>query len=179
MTAKKRNPKRLSAKSVLGTVHKKNDWNVVWGKLRPSVGRPAQVQPVFKVVAEKIPFEFLVHVRKTLEKQKIERFGVYMAHDSMGVARYGGRGNIFTRLAAHKKKYPKELLYFSFYIIEHKAHEREIETAILRASGGQMVLNTKKVRMGIEAGNVSDYEPGTLFFERQKKRGKQVKTASA
>jgi hypothetical protein len=67
-----------------------------------------------------------------------------MAHDSFGVARYGGRGNIFSRLRTHKRKYSKELVYFSFYIIENKTHEREIENVILRAAGPQMVLNNSR-----------------------------------
>ncbi len=99
-----------------------------------------------------------------------------MAHDSMGVARYGGRGSIFSRLDRHRKDYPDELLYFSFYVISNKAHEREIETAILRAAGGQMVLNERKVRMGLENGNVSDYEPGTWYFERQRPKGPKKKS---
>jgi hypothetical protein len=101
--------------------------------------------------------------------------GVYLAHDSMGVARYGGRGNIFNRVASHKKKYPKELLYFSFFIIKNKKHEREIETAILRAAGSQMVLNQRKVRTGLAVGNVADYEPGTQFVQRQGLRGRTRK----
>lgn len=96
-----------------------------------------------------------------------------MAHDSMGVARYGGRGSIFNRLASHKRKYPKELLYFSFFIIKNKNHEREIETALLRAAGSQMVLNQRKVRTGLEVGSVGDYEPGTHFVERQGMRGRK------
>jgi ribosomal protein S7 len=35
----------------------------------------------------------------------------------------------------HKRKYYKELVYFSFYIIENKTHENEIENVILRAAG--------------------------------------------
>ncbi len=99
--------------------------------------------------------------------------GVYFAHDSMGVARYGGRGAIFSRLSAHRKKYPKQLLFYSFYVIENKSHEREIETAILRAAGPQMTLNTRKVAYGLHPGNIGDYEPGTKFFERQKIRGRK------
>jgi len=44
-------------------------------------------------------------------------------------------------LRSHKRKYSKELVYFSFYIIENKTHEREIENVILRAAGPQLVLN--------------------------------------
>jgi hypothetical protein len=95
----------------------------------------------------------------------------------MGVARYGGRGDIFTRLAAHKKNYPKELQYFSFYVIANKAHEREIETVILRAAGRQMTLNTKKIAFGLHPGNIADYEPGTNFFERQNVPGPKSKVS--
>ncbi len=93
----------------------------------------------------------------------------------MGVARYGGRGDIFNRLQSHQKKYRKELLYFSFFVIKDKNHEREIETAILRAASSQMILNQRKVRAGLELGNVADYEPGTEFIERQHKKGKKAK----
>ncbi len=89
-----------------------------------------------------------------------------MAHDSLGVPRYGGRGNIFQRLERHKKKYPTELCYFSFYIVKHKNHEKEIENIILRAAGPQMLLNIKKVRSDVAAGSVMDYEPGTHFYRR-------------
>jgi hypothetical protein len=38
-----------------------------------------------------------------------------------------------------------------------------------------MVLNKSKVRVGLENGNVSDYEPGTWYFERQRTRGPKKK----
>jgi hypothetical protein len=71
----------------------------------------------------------------------------------------------------HKRKYYKELVYFSFYIIENKTHENEIENVILRAAGPQMILNLRKVRDGIDPGRVGDYEPGTKFFRRRYARG--------
>jgi hypothetical protein len=37
-------------------------------------------------------------------------------------------------------------------LIKNKNHEREIETAILRAASSQMVLNQRKVRTGLKAG---------------------------
>ena len=52
-----------------------------------------------------------------------------MAHDSFGVPRYGGRGNIFERLLKHKKKYPKLLLYFSFYIVRKKIMNGKSKTS--------------------------------------------------
>jgi hypothetical protein len=75
-------------------------------------------------------------------------------------------------------KYPKQLLYFSFYVIANKNHEREIETALLRAAGPQMILNTRKVRNGIETGNILDYEPGTRFFERRLVRQRQKSSST-
>lgn len=61
-------------------------------------------------------------------------------------------------------------MYFSFYTIANKNHEREIENAILRAAGGQMLLNQNKKREGLEVGAVTDYEAGTYFFQRSTAR---------
>jgi hypothetical protein len=133
------------------------------------------VTHLFEYVAEKLPFGSLGNVRRELEDRDAHLEGVYMAHDSMGVARYGGRGQIFNRLAAHRKKYRRELVYFSFYVVRDKKHERELETAILRAAGPQMILNRRKVRDGIDPGSIRDYEPGTNFIERHGKRGKKKK----
>jgi hypothetical protein len=71
-----------------------------------------------------------------------------------------------------RKHHRRQLLYFSLYIIESKKHEREIETAIIRAAGSQMALNKRKVPTGIDHGDIKDYEPGCRFFERQELRGK-------
>jgi hypothetical protein len=132
-------------------------------------------------IGEKLPLAALESVRDTLSSElgrKVRRLkGVYMALDSFGVARYGGRGQIFARLRSHRDKHRDELVYFSFYIIEAKRHEREIETAIIRAAESQMFINKRKVRIGIKPGNVTDYEAGTLFFERQSNRGRRKKMA--
>jgi hypothetical protein len=151
-----------------------SDWVVARGRLVRGKGRPPKTSHLFEFVAEKIPFESIQAVKKRMLEMITERpNGVYLAHDSMGVARYGGRGDIFTRLVSHRKKYSKELRYFSFYVIANKAHEREIETVILRAAGPQMTLNTRKIAAGLHPGNISDYEPGTNFFERQRPRGRK------
>jgi|GEM_PF-2428227 len=171
--AKKKNNRGQSRKSVDDSVCDLDGWRIVSGRLVPSPGRPSKSTHLFRYVAEKLPFGCLAAVKKALHGNADGLEGVYMAHDSMGVARYGGRGQIFTRLAAHRKAYPRELLYFSFYVIANKNHEREIETAIIRAASSQMILNTKKVRSGLETGNVSDYEPGTKFFERQSVPGRR------
>lgn len=167
--------KRKSKKVRFHTVHDADGWVVVTGRLVPRPGRPSK--PLFEVVAEKIPFAALSECRDDMETYGLKTDGVYFAHDSFGVVRYGGRGQIFTRLGAHKKKYPRELEYFSFYTIADKQHEREIETVLLRAAGPTLSLNTRKVRAGIDPGSVLDYEPGTEFYERQLKRGnkKRVK----
>jgi hypothetical protein len=164
-------PKPLSRKSVRGTLGHFGEWNVVYGQLERYRGRPTD--PLFNVVAEKLPYDCLGKVAALLREYKMKTNGVYLVHDSMGYARYGGRGQIFSRLAAHNRKYKKELHYFSFYTIRKKSHERELETAILRAAGPQMVLNVRKVRDRIEPGRVSDYEAGAFFVERQKRRGKK------
>lgn len=153
------------------TIIEKEIWKgqsekVIFGKLEPLLDQKPKVPNLFQCVGEKLPFECLSTVEKNLKERKLKKTGVYMAHDSFGVPRYGGRGNIFERLLKHKKKYPKLLLYFSFYIVRKKNHEREIENVILRAAGPQMLLNVRKVRKYAEPGLVTDYEPGTFFYRR-------------
>lgn len=169
--------KKPSKKETWSEVWNDADWRVVAGHLKPGPGRPSKTSHLFKYVAEKLPFDSLSNVRKAVTgyaERDLE--GVYLAHDSMGIARYGGRGHIFGRLAAHRRKYPKQLQYYSFYVIANKNHEREIETALLRAAGSQMIFNTKKIASGLETGNVQDYEPGTIFLER-KNQGRKPKKA--
>lgn len=165
--------KRPSQKRVADQVWDGDGWVVVEGRLVPRPGKPPKTSHLFQCVAEKLPYDCLGAVRKHMEEHGRAREGVYLAHDSMGVARYGGRGQIFTRLATRRRAYPRELVYFSFYVVKDKKHERELETAILRAAGPQMVLNTRKIRDGIDRGSVWDFEPGTRFFERQRKKGKR------
>jgi hypothetical protein len=154
------------------TVFSSDNWEVVVGELKSTAKTSTRSNHhLFKYVAEKLPWDSLNKVLGHLRQNNTKREGVYMAHDSFGVARYGGRGNIFARLRRHKRKYNKELVYYSFYIIESKIHEREIENVILRAAGPQMVLNQLKVRVGIDPGRVGDYEPGTKFFRRKYARG--------
>lgn len=172
---KKKDRKKPSKKVVNQLLWEEDGWKVFDGRLRPGPGRPAKADRLFQYVAEKIPYAALSKVKKWMKKESDHLEGVYLAHDSMGTARYGGRGKIFDRLAAHKRKYTRELSYFSFYVVKSKNHEREIETVILRSAGSQMILNQRKVRVGIDPGNITDYEPGTLFFERQQKRGKKKK----
>lgn len=91
----------------------------------------------------------------------------------MGYPRYIGRGNVFWRLNNHRKAHPLELVYFSFYIVLDKAHEREIETLLIRAAGPLLEFNSQKKRVDIQAGNVRDFEAGTRFYERHYKRGRK------
>ena len=170
---KRKGSKKASKKRVYDRIWSNEEWHVVEGELQRPQGRPEKIQPLFKYVGEKLPIGSLREVRKVIKAKSGDPEGIYMAHDSMGVARYGGRGKIFDRLYSHQRKYPKELVYFSFYVIKSKNHERELETVVLRAAGPQMILNTKKVRSSIDAGNISDYEPGTLFFSRQFPKGKR------
>ena len=154
-------------KVIRSTVWKNADWVVVEGSLVPSPGRPPKPRRLFQYVGEKLPFACLKDVKKAISDHSDDLDGVYLAHDSMGVARYGGRGRIFRRLASHFRKYPRVLVYFSFYVIKNKSHEREIETAILRAASPQLILNQRKIREGIDPGSVRDYERGTRFFQRR------------
>jgi hypothetical protein len=146
---------------------------VVYGQLVPLPGHRPIVENLFLYVGEKLPFECLPAVRNHIAKKSTDLDGVYMAHDSFGVPRYGGRGRVFSRLRSRKRRYPKELVYFSFYIVKNKGHERELENAILRAAGPQMIINKVKVRANAEPGSVKDYEPGTRFYQRKDSRSEQ------
>jgi hypothetical protein len=148
-------------------------WTVRFGRLNPGPGRPEGVQSLFKVVGEKLPFDALSAVDKYLRDNNIRRNGVYLAHDSMGYARYIGRGSIFLRLRARLKSQILELKYFSFYVVEERKHEGEIETLLIRAAGPLLQFNTKKKRVTISSGSLFDYESGTQFFERRYKWGRR------
>lgn len=153
-------------------VYSDADWSVVQGELctPPKVGRPkAEVEHLFRVVGEKLPYESLTKVRNHLAATGIGTQGVYIAHDSMGCPRYVGRGNIFVRLAARKKKQPKELEYFSFYVVSEKKHEREVETLLIHAAGFLLEFNDRKKRVGLQPGSILDYEANTVFYLRKSK----------
>jgi hypothetical protein len=170
--AKKHN-KKPSEKRDLGSVWKDAQWTVRWGRLVPSPGRPTNVKSLLSWTGEKIPFEALPDVKKLLEENGAKKEGVYVAHDSMGYARYVGRGSVFTRLAARKKAHPQELAYFSFYLVDEKKHEREVETLLIRVGGAHLQFNDRKKRVDITPGDVRDYEPRTNYVERQRKKGKK------
>jgi hypothetical protein len=164
--------KKSSKKDKLDIVGTNERWIICRGNV-PQRGRPPKVTSLFKVVAEKIPFEFLKSVEDSAKARGHPTNGIYLAHDSMGAVRYAGRGDIFGRLRACYRKHPLELLYFSFYVIEEKKHEREIETLVIRACSHLLEFNDRKKWPTISPGNVLDYEPGTFYYERQKKRGRR------
>jgi hypothetical protein len=169
--AKKAAVKTIKVAKVWGD----DQWTVQFGKLNPGRGRPEIVRGLFRVVGEKLPYAAIHKVSQHLRSANLSRNGVYVAHDSMGYARYVGRGSIFTRLLTHWNAHKLELKYFSFYVVEEKKHEREIETLLIRAAGPLLQFNTKKKRLTISAGNILDYEAGTRFFERRYKKGKKPK----
>ena len=169
----KKRTKKASTKTMTSKVWSGNDWTVHFGELKRQAGRPAKVARLFQYVGEKIPFEALDDVCAHFISDGTPAQGVYVAHDSMGTPRYIGRGTVFTRLKAHKKAHAHELVYFSFYMMEDKQHEREIETLLIRAAGDQLEFNDRKKRVGIKPGSISDYEPGTIFYERQTKKGRK------
>lgn len=146
-------------------------WTVQHGELKRGRGRPAKTEHLFRVVGEKLPFASLANIKADLKAEGLASQGVYIAHDSMGCPRYIGRGNIFSRLESRYKAQPIELKYFSFYVVSEKKHEREVETLMIRAAGFLLEFNTKKKRVGVTPGNIHDYEAGTIFYERQRKRG--------
>jgi len=166
--------KKPAVKRLNGKVWENSRWTVHSGRLVPGRGRPEQVTHLFKVVAEKVPFAALKSIRDDMRKQGIDAQGVYIAHDSMGFARYAGRGNIFARLRARKNAQKLELVYFSFYVIKAKKHEREIETMLIRVASPLLSFNSRKVRASVLPGNLMDYEAGTNFYERQYKKGRKL-----
>lgn len=165
--------KRSSTKTEIEGVFSEGPWKVVFGELKRGRGRPAKVKSVFLAFGEKLPKESLDKVERAIIDQEISREGVYFTHDSLGCARYAGRGSVFTRLRASLKAHPSELLYYSCYLIADKQHEREIETALIRVASHLLVFNKRKKRDDIEPGDVRDYEPGTFYFERQRKKGRR------
>lgn len=166
--------KRPSRKETQEKISEYDHWTVWRGKLIPSAGRPDKVVSIFSVVAEKLPFECIADVEEDLKAQGLTRTGIYFAHDSMGAVRYAGLGSIFTRLKASKKAQPLQLHYFSFYVLPHKKHQRELETLVIRATSHLLQFNERKKPPTIEPGNIHDYEGGTMFYERQGKKGKKA-----
>ncbi len=151
-------------------------WEVFPGKLCRSKGRPSTTKPLFRAVAEKLPKDALTDVCNDLSSKFGHKiYGVYVAHDSMGYPRYIGRGDIRLRLSARFKQQSEELMYFSFYVVAEKIHEREIETLLIHAAGPLLDFNEKKKRTGIKPGSVSDFEASTLFYVRRYTRGKRPK----
>lgn len=167
--------KQTARKDTKHRVHQSDGFAVWFGKLVPPPGRPNRVPSLFKVVGEKLPVASLKEVQADIVEQQLPTTGVYVAHDSMGAPRYSGRGDIFGRLKSHFTKHRRELAYFSFYVVEDKKHEREIETLVIRAAGSLLHFNNKKKRVDIAPGNIRDFEAGTHFYERQMKKGKKKK----
>ncbi len=191
----KKNPpakrKASATKVIRGEVYADGKtWTVQHGELKgkPVKGRPAKTpdpEHLFRVVGEKLPFSAIskvkahlkAHLKDSAPTAPKEPQGVYIAHDSMGCPRYIGRGSIFARLEARYKAQPIELEYFSFYVVSEKKHEREVETLMIRAAGFLLEFNTRKKRVGIAPGDVHDYEAGTIFYERQRKKGTAKKVS--
>jgi len=163
--------KKPAHKTVTTDFGTKGPWKVVGGILKRPKGNPGK-DNLFSMVAEKIPYSFFEAVRKKVVELEYEVSGVYVAHDSMGWPRYIGRGDVFSRLKAHKKKHTEELHYFSFYFIAEKKHTREIETLMIRTAGSLLSFNNRKRRIDQLTGRVDDYEAGTDFIERQSKKGR-------
>lgn len=152
-----------------------NQWRVVEGRIVPPRGRPPKTKGLFTIIGEKIPFEAVEKIKKAVTQEYGTVYGIYVAHDSMTLPRYIGRGDIFNRLSARKKAHSNELYYFSFYVVEEKVHEREIETLLIHITSTLLQFNERKKKVNLEAGSVLDFEVGTKFIQRQKKRGRTSK----
>ena len=174
----KKSTKRGPSKRVVhsASVYEDTKWKVCFGELqkpkKPGPVARSEPVPLFRIVGEKLPYSSLAKVRDSVKAHLgKEPNGVYVAHDSMGCPRYVGRGKIFERLQVRHKVNSHELALFSFYVVDQKSHEGEVETLLIRAAGFLLEFNEKKKRVGIGPGSVRDYEPGTFFFERHYKRG--------
>ena len=166
-------PEKSAVKTIIvKRLWSNSQWTVRYGRVNAGRGSTG-AKRLFRIVGEKLPFEAIDAVEKYMKSKGMSRNGVYLAHDSMGCPRYIGRGAIFSRLVARQKAQELELKYFSFYVVEEKKHEREIETLLIRAAGPLLEFNTKKKRVTIRTGNLLDYEPGTKFFERRYERGQK------
>lgn len=165
--------KGSSTKSKPDQVWLDQRWTVSFGKLKPGPGRPRKVSHLFRVIGEKLPIEALDSVASHLKSKGLHSQGVYVAHDSMGYVRYAGRGRIFDRLRGRARANELEIRYFSFYVVRDKAHEREIETLLIRTASPMLYFNERKKRLDLSSGNIHDYEPGTQFYERHYKKGRK------
>jgi len=174
--ARRPGSKALATKSTDRSVYRNNDWTVLHGVLQRRRGRPTKVDRLFTALGEKIPLEALSKVEQDLRSHHPEMRldGIYLAHDSMGQVRYVGRGQVFNRLRERSNIHRLQLAYFSFYLVKNKNHERELETLLIRSVGAQAHFNTRKKQVAIVPGDVRDYEPGTVFYERQAKRGRKA-----
>lgn len=90
----KKNAKRPSTKTVEEPLWSEDEWIVVRGKLRPGKGRPSKTDRLFQYVAEKLPYAALSKIRRWMQDNSDHLDGVYLAHELMGTARYGGRGQV-------------------------------------------------------------------------------------
>jgi hypothetical protein len=154
-----------------------SQWTVGHGRLVPGRGRPRKTLRLFKVLGEKLPIASLDNVAAEVRQRGFGEEGVYVAHDSMGYVRYAGRGRIFQRLKDRAKTNRLEIAYFSFYVVQAKVHEREVETLLIRVAAPMLYFNDRKKRLDLRPGNIADYEPGTEFFERHHKKGRRARIA--
>jgi hypothetical protein len=173
---KQRDKKVFGKKSSIAEITDQGRWKVIMGKIISKGKTSNKYKRLFTLFAEKIPIELLNDIkRKVIEKfgkyGKVE--GVYVLHDSMSYPRYVVRGDIFGRIISKTKKHLDELKYFSFYVIESKKHERELETLLVHVTGALLQFNERKKRLGTKPGNVLDFERETYFLELQNKRGKK------
>ncbi len=163
--------KVLGKKLIHERIWRSKNFVVAYGELKRRGKGNVSKAMLCKVIGEKIPYEALGKIKKHCTKHKSNTHGVYVAHDSMGCARYVGRGDVFGRLGECQKKHKYELVYFSFYIVENRQSAREIETLLIHTAGPLLEFNDKKKRSGMTPGNVYDHEVGTFFYERQNKKG--------
>jgi len=114
-----------------------NNWKVRVGELRRVGRKSAKANPLFKYVAEKLPWGALSCVSKYLKDHKVKRVGVYMAHDSFGVARYPAHNpvSVFDPLPLHmsKRSFPDIAAFELFVANNTSAAANDASSAIFFA----------------------------------------------
>ncbi len=159
-----RRSRQKVSRVVRETITQANDERLIEGELK-RVGRPREKDKgIILKVAERLP-------QWVVDYLDPEDNGVYVLFDSRGWPCYVGRGNIKGRVSAHFKSHAKApvIRTFSFYVVEGKAKERELETILIRLASPLLVVNDYKVG----GKNPREFEAGTRFLEVKPRLGRK------
>ena len=155
--------KRVVKASTLSKKQLGKDLILVEGELKAvGRGRVAAKAPLLQQVGQKLPWDALQHIPHDAE-------GVYILFDSRGWPYYVGRGKIKERLNHHAKTMKAITPSFSFYAVQDKANERQLETLLIRVAAPLLEGNSQLTRRR----DVTHFEVGTKFLQVQRRRGRK------